>query len=433
MTSVFIIVIAVAPYLVVHIRRFGWFTPSSLFVTLNAFAAVGAMSYLDVRDDADNAYALILTYTLVAYCVTAGVLELGIPRREHRRPKIVNPGTLIGALMVISLVITALYYQAVGQSALLAGLRNVAAGGSQDVAGIRLDSYAGSTYLFPGYVNQFKNAMLPATAVLFTTYWWATGRSRILIPPVLAFSALALMGTGQRTALVLFAAITIVYLTTLTGRLLSKRTVLAGSTLLGLLLVSTYALGRNSAEVSSQSTIGGRVGVLAGSLAERAFQQDAAGKVVGFRYIHSSSIDSPGSEWAQAILGLLPGNRGSTLANEIFASIYGSSRGNTPPSLWASIYYNFGTPGVIFAPVILASFATFLLAKRNDALSAPNIVTLIGIAGTTVVFGFWTTNSPVTLLNNGILVYLFLWWLGRRMTRRTEHSAPAPPAEAPVG
>ena len=63
-----------------------------------------------------------------------------------------------------------------------------------------------------------------------------------------------------------------------------------------------------------------------------------------------------GADWKSSLLGILPGAGDAKvgLAHQVFAMVYGTPRGTAPPSIWGSVYYNFGWPGLILTPILLA-------------------------------------------------------------------------------
>ena len=68
---------------------------------------------------------------------------------------------------------------------------------------MRLDSYGAGAYLFPGYVNQFKNVILPALAIVVVHYLFGIGyRYRVMVSVVLiGLALLGLLGTGNAVPL----------------------------------------------------------------------------------------------------------------------------------------------------------------------------------------------------------------------------------------
>jgi oligosaccharide repeat unit polymerase len=421
------ILAAFSAYFFLIIRRLGLFTADSLFVYIQLLMALGSLPLLDTNRQADVTYGYILTYTLMSFMsVSAAVhlLRIRRPKRPHPNGVITfRPRFYTWFLILTSLVIVVLYYQAVGYSALLRGLRNSSAGGSSDIAGLRLNSYGGETYLFPGYVNQFKNVLLPALVVVVTTYWVRLNKPRLVgILLLSAFTVFGLLGTGQRGPFIIFLAVLTIYAHLLTGRFSFRRTTLLVLLALPIVVVSTVALGRSSQFLAADADLRGRSLAASKELIRRVAVDNQEAAVVGFRYIYSRDIEI-GREWRQSFVGLLPGSRGSDLSNRIFAELYGSTRGTAPPSIWGSIYHNFGLLGILFAPGILAivyGSVTYYGTRPRRR----NTMELIGVAGMFATMGFWAAGDPMYLLNSGLLVYVLLCRLGRGKPHRRRNTAP---------
>lgn len=408
------------------IRRAGPLTADSIFVYVQLLMAIGSILLLDTAYHADYIYGYILAYTLIAYMVASAVIQFsGLSRhtlKEQAKPTVVQPGFTFWALALFSALIVVAYYQAVGYSALLQGLSNQFSGGTNaDVAGLRLDSYSGSRYLFPGYVNQFKNALLPALVVLAITYWVRSGRMKSRILPALAWSVIVLfglLGTGQRGAFVIFVATIVVYLYLSSQGKFSFRIIGLVLVFLVLITASTIALGRGNV-TTSNAALSNQSGAALQQFSDRVVRANQSAGVIGFRYIYQYKEIQHGREWGESLIGVLPGVGGSTIANEIFAYQYGNDRGTSPPSLWGSIYYNFGYPGLALAPFVLAAVITRITRAGTRDVRRSSMETL-GIAGVYTLVGFWVAGSPLFMLNGGILIYIALWVVGRRAARRAD-------------
>src|SRR5699024_10242802 len=113
---------------------------------------------------------------------------------------------------------------------------------------------------------------------------------------------------------------------------------------LSVIIVTTFALGR--AALQDGASVFSHITSALNQFALRISTANQSSGVIGFRHIYDLGPLNDGSEWAQSLAGILPGQRGSTLQNEIFEIRYGSDRGTSPPSIWGSIFYNFGPIGV---------------------------------------------------------------------------------------
>lgn len=415
--------VAVLSYCLIVIPRSSAFTAETVFVYLQFIMAAGSLTLLNPDLASDRVYATIIAYTLVAFMVTSGLLTLIRYNRPqhplmHLKSTTYVPGRAFWILLVVAIAITAAYYAAVGYSAFFRGLVDGFTGADSDIAGLRLDSYSGSRYLFPGYVNQFKNALLPSLTVLAITYWAAYKKRRSIATVALCIIAtLGLIGTGQRGAFVLFMGVVTIYLVTINRGTIPRRYLaLGGAAFLVIIIVTTFALGR--AALQANASIFDHAGASLDQFVLRIFTANQSSGVIGFRYIYHLGPLYDGSEWAQSLAGILPGERGSDLQNRIFEIRYGSDRGTSPPSIWGSVYYNFGPVGVALAPVVVAIIYRRLVVAALDSRTR-NGMELIGVAGTFLVLGFWVSGSPLFLLNRGLAVYLFLWWWGQRIRART--------------
>jgi len=423
------ILAAFAVYFFVVIRRTGLLTADSIFVYLQVLMALGSLPILETAWDADRVYGYVLTYTLLAYMLTSAVIQLSWPRSEaaHQpRPTVYHPSFTFWLLALVSAAVVVLYYAAIGYSAFLAGLGNAFQSSSADVTSLRLNSYSGSRYLFPGYVNQFKNALLPALVVLAATSWIAKGTPRkIAIIVWMLVAIFGLIGTGQRGAFVVFIATTAVYLYLFKAKQFWKQGIALALVFIPVIILSTSALGRSADQLSSDESIAIRSIVAADEFRERVLTVNQVSAVVAFRYVYTYEDVQQGREWATSLAGVFPGNRGSDLSSRIFAYRYGSARGTSPPSVWGSIYHNFGYGGIALAPILLAVIIS-LLSRFGTRRHDRNSLEIVGIAGVFTVIGFWVADSPLYLLNAGLPVYAFLWWWGSR-TRpesRSEHGSP---------
>lgn len=413
----FIIPVALT-YVFWSVSRFGWITPSALFVMAQGLTTMSIMPLLDTEVRADFVHGCILAYATVGFCAFSYLAEDGIkpvalgPKSEYQ------PGAWVGAILFLSVSVTVAYFFAVGYSTFLIGIESVITGVGQDTATLRLNSYAGPRYLFPGYVNQFKNIVLPALVLMSVALWWPKRKRRLLSVALVMFAIFGLLGTGQRGAFVYFSLTALIFLILLSGRVLSGRIAVFALVALLIVLISTLALGRGREQVTQAQGVGAKGVVLLGQVGERALGSNGLGKVAGFRYVYERKHITFGREWVQTFEGLTPFSRGSTLANEIFAVLYGSMRGNSPPSLWASTYHNFGAPGVALMPPFLALLFGRLARQREQAKRSRHPLTFMGIAGVTVVLGMWIANGPVTPFITGIVPYGAMWWFGERLARR---------------
>lgn len=425
-THIILALLGFGVYFVCVIRATGYLTPAALFSYVQLVMAVGTFRLIIPDNDIERFYGDLTLGALLVYLAVSFLVMLHNPPLIKRNrvwspslPVVVpyRPRTLMWVLLGVSGLITIGYYQAVGHSALIEGLRQTVLGGDEDLAGMRLSAYSGENYFFPGYVNQFKNVLGPSIIVLIITYWSTVGKRRIFVSSALVIAAtFALLGTGQRGAFVQFSVVVIVYIFILAGRRLPRGAYVGVSLMLLVIAVATVALGRS--EPNSQDSEGwaGRIADGLGGFGGRVFEEQQSAGLAGFHYIATQPIQW-GSEWASSFRGVLPGSSGSTLATDIFETIYGSRRGTASPTLWGSIYHNFGAVGVVVGAVGMGVIVS-LVSRKINSYRKLNSLQALGMSGVATVIGFWAAGSPIFLLNNGIVVYLGLWTLGTLQARK---------------
>lgn len=410
-------------------RTGGWSAPW-IFAYLQLIMAVGILPDLSWNIEADRVHAALIFGTFLTFVVSTVVASL-IP---HRAGPITTRSTFtwtrpqlgIVLLTAVSIAICIWYYYSIGYLALFEGLRNAQTGAGADIAGLRLASYTGENYLYPGYVNQFKNTLLPALTVVIVGYLYSIhSRYRHVVAALLTTTAVVfILGTGQRGAFVTFAIALVLFVRYSHPEAFRRRFVVLLIISLPIFLASTFALGRSSTQLSSAGSGAGRVGVLLQEVVFRIFGSNQESAIAGFRYIYNLP-NQQGADWLISLRGLLPGVTGSTLDNEIFAYLYASDRGNAPPSIWGSAFYNFGFVGALAVAAGIAGVLVFL-ARRYTPHEPMNSLTLIGYVGMVTVLATWVAGTPVTFLNGGLVVYLGLYLVGKRLQARDGEDAVLP-------
>lgn len=389
-----------------------------IFSVAQTVMALGTVGYLNPNRESDIFYAWLLLATFVTFVCVSIVLAfiMKAPQAHFEgEVRLIRPRIGIWLWIWISVAVAALYFQSIGYSALFEGIRGKLSGDVVDVATLRFESYSGTTYLFPGYVNQFKNALLPALTTVVVSHEMvrAGGPRRFRIFVLVLLSVFFLLGTGQRGAFVLCALCLLVFVSVLNGRQ-SLRHLLPVLFVVGALFMAvTFVIGRGADAMVEADSMTEALSVLVGLLFFRFLGSSQESAVAGFRYIFDQPMVG-GSQWLTDLIGVLPGSAGSTLDNEIYMYMFGTPRGTAPPSTWASGYLNFGVVGtLVFAAVL--SLILFRLSMLVHGRRSLNSVQLVGLAGIQIVFGFWVSGSPLVLLNTGAAVYFALWWIGGRL------------------
>jgi hypothetical protein len=417
-----VIILILLLYMATVGRTIGLLSALSIFCYMQAIMAIGIMPTLSWANAADRTHGALILATFVIVATFGSLVVAAVPRntlKTHQLTvKVVQPRFRIYALIAVSIAISLLYFRAIGYLAVFEGLKSATSGSETDVAALRLKSYTGANYFYPGYVNQFKNALLPAlVVVVITNLFSVSSRFRyVLAAPLALVTVILLLGTGQRGAFATFAIALTLYIYYLNREAFLRRITPIVAISLTIFLGSTYALGRSSAALADTSNGIEQVAVLLREVVFRIFGSNQESATAGFRYIYDLPTQG-GADWILNIRGLLPGFSGSDLDNRIFASIYGSARGNAPLSLWGSAFYNFGFVGTLAFAALMGAVLALLsgVYARRSQLST---LSAIGYAGVVMTTSTWIAGTPVVLLNLGLVVYLALWWAGNRSDAR---------------
>ena len=416
-----------------------FFNVDIIFVLFQALMTFGGLIQVNPGKEEDRYYALFLlmlpftlyviaSIILSVWTSNAGKLKGAAFVRSERFGGMrvyFHRASVVPVLIFASILISFAYYYAIGYNFFLQQLISFVSGGEQldDIAAARFESYSGSRYLFPGYVNQFKNSILPAlTIVVIHQLFSVRSRYRWLVSLPLSLVCITfLLGTGQRAAFVVAALIAGLYVYLASPRNFRKWMPVAFPSALGVFVISTALLGRSSEQVAAESTFSGKIGVLLGEVISRALGSNQESAIFAYYYVSALPVQF-GAEWGRSILGLLPGVQGSDVGNQVYEMMFGTDRGYATPSLWVSVYHNFGVLGVILVPVALAVIyrvMTNWIRGRRGASS----LQLVGYAGISVVLGVWVAGGPVYVLNTGVIAYGIIWAIGAALDRRTIASA----------
>jgi len=414
-------------------QRFGHLSPVGLFGYIQSVMAIGVLRLLDPLIPADVVHANLLIGTFVALWATSFFFAVLLPAHDRRDRCLCiqyeYPVRAVWLLILLSLGVCVAYYTAVGYVGFLRAVSALMNGTEEDIAGLRLSSYAGERYLFPGYVNQFKNALLPSLSivVIVTAYWHKSRGRHVIFVLLTTLNLVFLIGTGQRLPVMRTALFVLVLMYVAFPQRLRRSLPALVLAVCGLFVVTTFATGRAGTELEAAESMPEVLGVFLNQAAFRLFGSSQLAARIGFAWVSEQDIPF-GSEWWGALLGMLPGRTGPDTANQVHALLYGSTRGTAPLSLWGSAYYNFGYFGAILFAVLLSYLLTRISASILR-LKRLNLIEASGIAGVTTALGLWMTDGMTTPLNGGLVVYAFLWLWGCKI-RGSSHLSPDPPAVA---
>ena len=447
-TICYVVVTVVTGWLLVHGRRGFVLNPAVLFLISQAIMFMGTVPMIEAGSDADHKYLLILFIAMIFTCFGIGYACFlqPVPKEENLRwfdspltgietgPRL---ELVVYSIIIGSIVIAFLYYNAVGYNLFIVALGNLLTGGANqanDIGTMRLEFYADpDNYFAPGYVNQFKNLLLPCL-LAFVAARRCYSRSRldlitliIAVPLCLAF----LLGTGQRFPIVMACGCAGVYLFYSVPKRLSKR-ILVTLSLFAIIffLAGTLILGRGG-----ESESGGSLSVLASDAASRFTGGNQDTGLVGFRFIQRRPI-TWGMDYyyrIARIIRILPGGKRDLMMidNEVYAFQYGTPRGTAPMHIWGESWYNFGWLGVTVMPFGLGFLyqRVFTRMIRGPKTLGRLLVYVYG----SVLLGTWATAGPDYLLNNGLITVLILSFLLRHFALQPTRGSAGLVTLAPAG
>ena len=424
---------AAAIYLFVYRKRW-MLNPGPLFVASQVVLFVGTVPLLQTTVEADQVHLWVLFVGLLAFMygsVLGTQLHPVSPHRAeswYRAPidrveKSNTFWTLVFLILGVSIAVVVLYYRAVGYNLFLSSVMSVfsPSAGSTDVATLRLQAYAGDEYFAPGYVNQFKNVLLPMLTAYIAVRAVLERRSGMAACAAVLciFTAIGLLGTGQRGPFVMASIVAFMFVrSSLSGTGARKASVLLIVTAVVVLAIATAVLGRRTSTLDGA----GDVVTVLREIWDRVFLSNQLSGVVGFQYVFARPVQY-GAEWLTGLQGLLPGFRGSRLSNEIFAVLYGGYRGTSPVSIWGSIWYNFGPFGVLLCPVLIGY--CYSLVYSRLIRGPKSLFRVLTYSGLSVLLGTWYVAGPTTVINNGVVTVYLLHVLIRTVERWRRVPPPA--------
>ncbi len=412
--------------------RYKRVNPVFWFIGFQWLMATGTFALADFTQRADRFYAFLFFVALGSYVATAWyfwtVFGMGrVCRQFWNKPiKLDTPPAHWGAwaVLIVSVLVTTAYYRAVGGNILL----NLLSGTKiDDYSSARLATYSGDTYFAPGYVNQFKNVLLPLTVSIVAGWAWLR-RSRLALYTVVVLggggATLALLGTGQRAYLMFaYAALLFGVSSVKSLKLRSIAIPSLGVFVLFAFLTSFYQ-ARNLENADNPIT------ALVLKSFERFFVVEQTGALGAFRYLYTQE-SVYFSEWADQIRGVIPGMHGSTLQHDLFALVHGTDRGTEAYAILAGFYYNGGVVAVPACFGLLAVahgllYRRFLLGKRT-------IYRSFTYAALFLYLSIFVSGGLDTLINNGVLTFILFLLVKKAMqlVASPRTSSPAPHGMAP--
>ena len=382
--------------------------PCFWFLVLQWIIGVGSIWLIDLSLTSDIVYVSLYFFSVVGFLAGALVASRSFDVESANRrffaqpvqPDAVETRLFVLAIVLLSVIVTVLYYQAVGYNVLLNLVLQEAI---EDVTSARLASYSGDRYFAPGYVNQFKNVMLPlGVSILAVGAWQAQRRFllRIVLFVGIPFVIFALLGTGQRGFFV-YAFLAFLFGASLIFRVRMQILVITAFVIATLFGLMSFVFGRID-ELTVFS--------LAEGVIRRVFYNDQIGGVLGFRYVYNLDI-AWFSQWADGFLGILPTHKGSDFDHYMHYLVHGSARGTFTPSTVTSVYHNGGYLGTACVYLCMGWVYYYLYYRF---LNGPRTIFRCFTYGALFFhLSFFVAGAPVSLVNKGVVTLLLMLLIGR--------------------
>ena len=381
--------------------------PLFFFVIFQWIIGVGSLLLLDLDNVADQVYGVVIFLSQLLFICGAfiGIKKFNLRKnfkKFYNLPvelDLIFKRRLIAILTLISIIIVIVYYQVIGYNLLITTLSNPL--DELDFKSLRLATYSGENYFAPGFVNQFKNILLPLGMATILLTLFVKRRMALFYLSLIVFGfffAYALLGTGQRAPLVyaigaIGMGLSIIYKIPL-------RTIL----IFFIALVTVFTIiSLNFGGVKTDGIFNAY-----SSFFVRIFFIDQYEGLLGFRYIYE--LNHPWFyEWFQGLLGILPGHPGSDLDHILYSNLHGTSRGTSSLSIPGSTYYNGSLISVVAVYFILGILYAYLYNRMISGRRT--IVRSLGYGGLIFISSVFVMGSPIVLINKGALAFILVLFI----------------------
>lgn len=377
--------------------------PSAGFIFFNFLTGIGVFLLVDLNIYSNELYIYLTILCTFCFIVGSFFGFVFFDNSKHfknfylKEKFFLKKDVYLGwFFLLISVLVTLIYFKLLGYNLFISAIM----GDVSNFTDMRLASYNGDNYLASGYVNQFKNTLLPICFIFVFLILKKAYKPYFLLffLPLVLYG---LLGNGQRTFLAMFILQCIFIYSGISGKVLNGR--LLFYSLLPFLSIfgyMSYALGRVEGFSAFDSI---------SALVFRIFASNQIGAVVGFDYIYNVEKVQFLKEWIEGIKGFLPGYSGSKISFIIHDILYSSDRGTAPLGIWGSIYYNLGFFGALVFSFLLGFIYQFvyklILTGHN------NIFRVVLYSCVVMYMSIWFSGAPDQMINNGILAVIMVLFL----------------------
>lgn len=377
--------------------------PSAGFIFFNFLTGIGVFLLVDLNIYSNELYIYLTILCTLFFIVGSfiGFITFNnssnfknfYEKKRYIRKKDIYLGWFF---LIVSAFVTLVYFKLLGYNLFISAIM----GDVSNFTDMRLASYNGDNYLASGYVNQFKNTLLPICFIFIFLILERKYKIYFLLfffPLVLY----GLLGNGQRTFLAIFILQCIFVYSGISGKVLNSKLILYS--MLPFLIVfgyMSYALGRVEGFSMLDSV---------NALVFRIFASNQIGAVVGFDYIYNVEKVQFLKEWWEGLRGFLPGHSGSKISFIIHDILYSSDRGTAPLGIWGSIYYNLGFLGALIFSFILGFMYQYVYKIILNGQN--NIFRVVLYSCVVMYMSIWFSGAPDQMINNGILAVIMVLFL----------------------
>ncbi len=394
-------------------------SPLLIFVITEALMFYGISLRLDMNNQADRTHMIIML-TVLILLVYGDFVFSKIFRLKGKKLVIKSESaTSCGSqfyifklvfLSVVSILVSALFFWSLGYNVFIVAVKSFFSGNidARSVVELRLGAYSKGSYRGAGYVYQFRNAIFPLVVLGIYYLSKELKNQRLKIFSILNFPLVMIfsLGSGQRGGFVmifLMYLLSVYFIEGINSKQLGKLLIVF------LIFWSLMSMGLGRAEYTEKAGYSGIIKANIDALIKRIIGDNQAAAVRGFRYVYYDNEIQYGLDWFKSLRSLLPGRSSYTsLSTRIFALTYGSTRGTAPPSIWGSVWYNWGPMGIILGPIIISFF--YVYAYKLFVNKKSSIFRVICFSSMFVIMGFWIAGGPIALINTGLLTVIILYF-----------------------
>lgn len=392
---------------ILFFKKYWRINPMVWYSVFQWIIAFGSILLVDLSIESHRFYMFLFFYAYIIYMITAIFLwqNTSIKNKYNHffyqplRADNFDSMILIKVLCIISIIVTVYYFSQVGYNIFVNIILGIAI---EDYSTMRLQSYSGDKYVAAGYVNQFKNVLLPVTtSIICSTYLLKKQYNKFYFFSFigLIFCSVALLGTGQRA----FFAYS---LAALIFGIAAYKDLKIKSLVLPLALAFTiFSLMSSFYKIQ---TIDENEDIILESFAksfERFFYTEQEGSLTSYEYLHDQDKVYM-REFLDQLRGVVPGQKGSDLEHLLFSLRHKTTRGTETYATVAGFYYNGGIFAVTIFFIMLASLHHYIFHSFLNGIRSP--VRIFAYAALIFYTSKLVSGSILTLFNSGVFTLVLL-------------------------